>query len=223
MIDRTMLSVIGSRSEAMTERRLPGRPRGDGIDDERELAAMADMLLANPTMRPTTAYKRIVRRPEQSAIRRIQAKWRDRRETFLTAATERRAQAQARTAARTVSSGSSGSSSMRLATEAAARRIDGFVAGLAFGRDVQTELSALATLRDAVDPPAVRRLRELTQNPLANAMRAMDGHPSLRAMRAGQAMMDTPTMRAARGLEDTTVSRALRAQEKIMRDFLGVR
>lgn len=204
----------------MTERRLPGRPRGDGIDDERELAAMADMLLANPTMRPTTAYKRIVRRPGQSAIRRIQAKWRDRRETFLAAATERRAQAQAKTAARTVSSGSS---PLRLATEAAARRIDGFVAGLAFGRDVQTELSALAALRDAVDPPAVRRLRELTQNPLANAMRAMDGHPSLRAMRAGQAMMDTPTMRAARGLEDTTVSRALRAQDKFMRDFLGVR
>lgn len=61
--------------DVASPRRSRGRPPGSGIDDAARLAAVADLLLANPALKPTTAMKRVVRKIEDSDLRRLQVKW----------------------------------------------------------------------------------------------------------------------------------------------------
>jgi hypothetical protein len=200
----------------MAGERRPGRPKGDGTNDDKELAAMADMILANPGLRPTTAYKRVVHRPTEAAIRRIQAKWRERRETLLAAAGDRRDRARERTA---ISPSAARAARFESATETAARRMDEMLGGFRSG--LGRELAAMQALRDAVDPPALRELRRIMDNPLAKAMRSLDESTGVRAMREALGIWDNPTMHAAMGLEVGAVARALQAQDKAMRDLMG--
>ena len=68
-----------------------GRPKGSGKDDSAALDRIADLLVANPTLKPTTAMKRTgVRNP--SDIRRLQVKWKAAREDLLAAARKRKAE-----------------------------------------------------------------------------------------------------------------------------------
>jgi hypothetical protein len=53
-----------------------GRPKGSGKPDGPTLREVADLLLENPGLKPTTAIKRMgIKNP--SDIRRLQAKWRE--------------------------------------------------------------------------------------------------------------------------------------------------
>lgn len=165
-----------------------------------------------------------------AAIRRIQAKWRERRGSLMAAARVRRNSARGPAPVR---SRGSGLSTARSGTEEAARQIDELVGGLGFGSGIASELAALSAFRDAVDPPALRRIRELTENPLAKAMRSLEGGFGGWTMREALGVWDSPTMlaargvedgtfaRAARGIEDNSRSRAMRAHDKAMRDLLG--
>lgn len=58
-----------------TEKRKRGRPLGSCIDDSPWLAQVADILLSNPKLKPTTAIKRVLPTPDLSPIRRLQSKW----------------------------------------------------------------------------------------------------------------------------------------------------
>jgi hypothetical protein len=78
------------------EKRPRGRPRGSGKDDSRPLAQVADLLVREPLLKPTTAIKRIVRKcndrnvaSEAALVRRLQAKWKENGNSLLTAARER--------------------------------------------------------------------------------------------------------------------------------------
>jgi hypothetical protein len=81
-----------------------GRPLGSGMkDDSAELAAVADMLIAQPTMLPTTAMRRLLadkafktEAMEKTAIRRWQGRWKNGKGRYLEAA---RSRASARLAA----------------------------------------------------------------------------------------------------------------------------
>src|SRR3546814_16376115 len=52
-----------------------GRPVGTGLDDGPTLNKMADIMVANPAMRPTTAMRRAIDKPGPSVVRRLQVKW----------------------------------------------------------------------------------------------------------------------------------------------------
>lgn len=52
-----------------------GRPKGTGVDDSRQLASVAALLAANPTLRPTTAI-RALGIEDPSVIRRLRDKFR---------------------------------------------------------------------------------------------------------------------------------------------------
>jgi hypothetical protein len=57
------------------EKRKRGRPVGSCIDDSPLLARVADILLSDPKLKPTTAIKRVLGSPDPSPIRRLQSKW----------------------------------------------------------------------------------------------------------------------------------------------------
>ena len=68
-----------------------GRPPGTGLNDDPTLRKVADVLLANPRMKPTTAMARVLDRPGPSTVRRLQGKWRVKGTTCLAEAEARRA------------------------------------------------------------------------------------------------------------------------------------
>lgn len=56
---------------------LRGRPKGSGVDDAASLAAVAELIAANPGMKPTTAIKALgITNP--SAVRRLRDKYQQR-------------------------------------------------------------------------------------------------------------------------------------------------
>ena len=57
------------------EKRRRGRPLDSCIDDSSWLAQVAEILLSNPKLKPTTAIKRVLPTPDPSPIRRLQSKW----------------------------------------------------------------------------------------------------------------------------------------------------
>jgi hypothetical protein len=78
-----------------TDKRPRGRPRGSGKNDTAFLARIADLLVRDPSMRPTTAMKRVMsssegwQETEETLLRRLQVKWKQQGETLLMAAHER--------------------------------------------------------------------------------------------------------------------------------------
>src|SRR5689334_19459777 len=76
-----------------------GRPRGTGKPDDGALRAIADLLVADVTLSPTTAIKRTVGSQNPSTTRRLQVKWKARGSAFLREARRRREQQVGRAAA----------------------------------------------------------------------------------------------------------------------------
>lgn len=76
-------------------KRPRGRPRGSGKNDTMILAQVADLLVANPSMKPTTAMKRVISsrtdwpETDETLLRRLQDKWKRDGDTMLVAARER--------------------------------------------------------------------------------------------------------------------------------------
>ena len=57
------------------EKRKRGRPVGSCIDDSPSLRQVADILLSDSKMKPTTAIRRVLASTDPSPIRRLQSKW----------------------------------------------------------------------------------------------------------------------------------------------------
>lgn len=64
-------------------KRRRGRPRGTGKPDGPVLRVVADLLIADPTLKPTTAIKRAIERHNPSTIRRLQVKWKATHDALL--------------------------------------------------------------------------------------------------------------------------------------------
>ena len=71
-------------------KRRRGRPIGTGKDDSSTLSRVADLIAANPALRPTTAIKRLLDTLDPSTIRRLQVKWRVGKDEYLAQARLRR-------------------------------------------------------------------------------------------------------------------------------------
>jgi hypothetical protein len=78
------------------EKRPRGRPCGTGKRDIPHLMRVADLLVSEPELKPTTAMKRVMRErndwreTDATLIRRWQIKWKAKEASFLAAAHERR-------------------------------------------------------------------------------------------------------------------------------------
>jgi hypothetical protein len=80
----------------LDDKRSRGRPRGSGIDDTVIMARIADILVRNPALKPTTAMRNILIAQEDSdatsdptMIRRWQRKWKKEAPSQMAAAKER--------------------------------------------------------------------------------------------------------------------------------------
>jgi hypothetical protein len=77
------------------EKRPRGRPRGSGKNDLPQLAQVADLLVCDPSLRPTTAMKRIMRSAknwearDETLLRRWQVKWKEHGVSLIEVARER--------------------------------------------------------------------------------------------------------------------------------------
>lgn len=78
-----------NNEEAVAAKRRRGRPPGSGIDDSKDLRAVADLLLAEPKLKPTTAMKRVVYGIGDNQLRRLQDKWKVGKDCLLAEARER--------------------------------------------------------------------------------------------------------------------------------------
>jgi hypothetical protein len=80
--------LLEVRSMDLERKRKRGRPRGSGKDDSAALDRIANLLVADQSLKHTTAIKRIgFRNPAD--IRRLQVKWKDGREDLLADARKR--------------------------------------------------------------------------------------------------------------------------------------
>jgi iron-sulfur cluster repair protein YtfE (RIC family) len=76
------------------DKRPRGRPRGSGKDDVVYLAEIADLLIRDPSLKPTAAMKQVMIRhtwteTDETLIRRWQVKWKATGPSMLAAAHER--------------------------------------------------------------------------------------------------------------------------------------
>lgn len=69
-----------------------GRPRGTGKPDQPALLKVAELLAADPSLKPTTAIKRVIGIQNDSDIRRLQVKWKAHGSALLAEAKRRREQ-----------------------------------------------------------------------------------------------------------------------------------
>ena len=67
-----------------------GRPKGTGIDDLPALRAMADLIVSEPGLKATTAYKAVNLQWLEKDLRRIQFKWKAQGESLLAEVRDRR-------------------------------------------------------------------------------------------------------------------------------------
>ena len=85
-----------------TVKRLRGRPRGTGKNDTRQLEQVAEFMISNLSLKPTTAMKQVIASrkswdaSDETLLRRWQEKWKMQGAKFLTQA---RQQAEAKKAA----------------------------------------------------------------------------------------------------------------------------
>ena len=78
-----------------TEKRLPGRPRGSGKNNSPHLAQVADLMVREASLRPSTAMKRVIASrkdwgaTDATLLRRRQGKWKESGSVLLAEARER--------------------------------------------------------------------------------------------------------------------------------------
>lgn len=189
-----------------------GRPVGTGYNDAPTLEKMADLMVAQPTLKATTAIRRILGQPGPSQIRRLQVKWKEGAAAFLAAAQARRAVAPA--PARRVSASHS-PRTVRQIMEAS-RRVQEMMPSIRAAQELMNTpgmLAAQEAARRFYDSPAAQAMREFHDSPTARAMREFQDSPTARAMREFQ---DSPTARAMREMQDSPTMRAAREAAQTM-------
>lgn len=175
------------------EKRGRGRPPGTGKNDAHTLESVADMVIATPALRPTTAMRRVAPKATGAEIRRFQAKWKEERETLLDRA---RARAEA-----------------RRTTNASPPRRHRSASGIAALGRVSQEMDAVSRrAQEILDSPAMRAMRDLENSSALKAMRDLENSPALKAMRD---LENSATMRALRDLDSPTM-RAIRQYQDII-------
>lgn len=140
----------------MEPKKRRGRPTGSTLKgDLKLLHKMADLILKEPSLTPTTAIKRVVADWTETIVHRLRGKWKKQRETLLAAARERQDA--------TAASGSSVSDN-RMPT------------------GLFDHFAAIDAARKLLDSPAVRLMREMQNHPLVKMQRLLDSNPNLKML-----------------------------------------
>lgn len=182
-----------------SNKRGRGRPRGTGLNDAPTLRKVADMLTADPALKPTRAIKRILDTPSETTVRRLQGKWRTGRTAYLADAEGRRA-AQLVPVRRATTPYSPRTA--RHLLEAHQKMQEALRPSMRVAQELATSrqfIEAQETARRFQENPALRAARELANSPaflaVQEATRRINEDPTMRAMRE---LQESPTMRAVR-------------------------
>ena len=176
-----------------TTKRNRGRPRGTGLDDSPTLRKVAEMLAADPSRKPTAAIKRALDKPTETAVRRLQGKWKDQGARYLADAQARRSAVPA--PARRTSAPYSPRAARQM-LEAHRRMQDALSPGMLAAQEMMNSpamMAAQEAARRLSESPAMRAIEELRSSPTMRAIEELQNSPMMRAMRELQA---SPAMRA---------------------------
>ncbi|APX67933.1 hypothetical protein AV944_18110 (plasmid) [Sphingomonas sp. LK11] len=174
-------------------KRNRGRPLGTGLDDSPALGKVADMLAVAPSLKPTTAFKRALDKPTETAVRRLQGKWKDEGAKYLADAKVRRA---AVPAPARRSSAPYSPRTARQVFEAHRRMQDALSPAMRAAHEMMNSpamLAAQEAARRLHESPAMRAIEELRNSPTMRAIEELHNSPTMRAMRE---LQESPTMRA---------------------------
>lgn len=164
-----------------------GRPRGTGLDDSPTLKKVADLLADDPSLAPTTAMKRVLPKPDETTVRRLQVKWREQGAKYL-------ADAQARRAAVPAPTRGAGASyaprTIGQIVEAQRKMQDALGPGFRAAQELMNT-PGMAAAREAArryhEDPTLRAFREIQNDPVVRAMREFHNSPEARLLREMQA------------------------------------
>jgi hypothetical protein len=173
-------------------KRTRGRPRGTGKPDQASLTQMADLMVADPTLKPTTAAKRVVRGISASVLRRLQVKWQTMGTELLEAARARSRQAtymQDAPLENRIPAGPLGEHTFMPAVREAA------------------DSSWAKAAREAANSPWAKAMREAANSPWAKAMREAANSPWAKAV---QEAANSPWAKAAREAANSPWAKAAR-------------
>ena len=168
-----------------------GRPKGSEKDDSEALSAMAEMIHADPTLKPTPAMRRYNAKIGEAEIRRLQVKWRERSEALLAAAV-------ARTEARRQHAASPAVPTSR--------------------RKLGAVTEAAQTASAMYNLPEMHAMREFQNSPTARAMWEAQNSPAMRAILDAQS---SPEMRAIREFHSSPTARAIEEAHRKINQMLG--
>jgi hypothetical protein len=168
---------------------------------------MADLMIQDTRLRPTTAIKRVLRSPSDADLRRLQVKWKQDGNAWLANSAARR---KAREETEQIHRTAAFRRRIREQQEAIADSISSALGGTFGAARAARELydsPTMRALREMHNSPTMRAMRELHDSPTMQAMRELHDSPTMRAMRE---LHDSPTMRAARQLQDSPALQAAR-------------
>lgn len=181
-----------------SNKRSRGRPVGTGLDDGPTLKKVADMIVANPSLRPTTAIRRALDKPEPSNIRRLQVKWKAGKAEYMVEAQARRAAASM--PAHRVTAPYSPRTGRNI-VEAHRKMQEALGPGFRAAQEMMNSpgmRAAQEAARRYQESPALRAIEEFRNSPTMRAIEELQNNPTVRLMRE---LQDSPMMRAAREME----------------------
>lgn len=170
-------------------KRNRGRHRGTGLDDSPTLR----MLAADPSGKPTAAIRRVPDKPTETAVRRLQGKWKDQGARYLADAQARQSAAPALTRRSSVPYSPR---TARQVMEAHRRMQDALSATMLAAQELMNSpaiMAAQEAARRLSESPAMRAIEELRSSPAMRAIEKLQNSSTMRAMRELQA---SPAMRA---------------------------
>jgi hypothetical protein len=164
-------------------KRQRGRPRGSGKDDASYLIRIADLLVRNPSMKPTAAMKLLIKErknwdaTDTTLLRRWQVKWKANGDELLAAAHERaRPRPPAVPAHLTIFS---------LIQALKAGESSPYFKIIRDAQEAAEKSPWLKTLREMENLPFIRAMREMENSPAIQAFKKWN---DLSAMPAGRRM-----------------------------------
>lgn len=175
----------------MKQNKLRGRPKGTVIStDWNTLETIADLIVREPTLRPTTAIKRVVPNWTDTIVHRLLGKWRKSNAALLFDAQQRQKERCDPTRISTQSN------SVYLLAEIARR---------------DTNL-VLRTARELASSPALKAAREMMDSPTLRMIRQIQESPSVRLVRE---LQNSPTMQLWQVVGNNPIVQMARAQARI--------
>lgn len=185
-------------------KRSRGRPRGTGLDDTRTMSRVADMLVANSSLKPTTAIKSALDNPTETAVRRLQGKWKDHGNRYLADARARQSPAPMPTSQEQTSAPCPADPARRFVahrqmqdalnpTLLAAQQLANssmMMAAQAHARQF-SESSAQRALEEFQRSPTFQIMRDLQSSPAMQAILELHASPAMRAIQEMQTVMRT--------------------------------